>query len=275
MVSDVEVLDWVLQFLNRGKRVALCTVIEKRGSGPRDQGAKMAVNEDGQVIGTIGGGSLERALIDLCLKALEEGVSRKVIFSLRPKGGKGTIDTGLICGGELTIFIDVIEPKCKIILVGAGHVALPLAKLADIVGFNLVVVDNDEKLANKERFPTAEKIITGDFNEILDELEVGSSDFVVIAHGEPEHDYMALEKIIKKRPAYIGLLGSKTKVATLIKKLKEAGISDNDIKTLHAPIGLDINAQTPEEIAVSIIAEIIKERRKALIIQEENVESSS
>ena len=109
----------------------------------------------------------------------------------------------------------------------------------------------------------AEEIITGNYNEILNKIEVCSRDFVVIAHGEPEHDFLALEKIIKKRPAYVGLLGSKAKAATLIKRLKEGGISDEDTRILHAPVGLDINAQTPEEIAVSIIAEIIREKRKA------------
>jgi xanthine dehydrogenase accessory factor len=265
MASDMEILSWVLQFLNKGKKVALCIVIEKSGSGPREPGAKMAISEDGQAMGTIGGGNLERALIDLCLKALREGGSRKAVFSLHSEGGEGTINTGLMCGGKLTIFIDVIEPECKIILIGAGHVAWYLARLADIVGFSLVVVDDNEKLANKERFPMAEKIITGNFNEILDRLEVGSRDFAVIVHGEPEHDYLALEKIIKKSPAYLGLLGSKTKAAALIKRLKEAGISDENLKALHAPVGLDINAQTPEEIAVSILAEIIKERGRHFI----------
>jgi xanthine dehydrogenase accessory factor len=156
----------------------------------------------------------------------------------------------------------VIEPRGKLIVIGAGHIAFPLARLADIVGFRLVVVDDNEELANRERFPMAQEIITGKFNEVLDRIEVGSRDFVVIVHGEPEHDYLALEKIVKKRPAYVGLLGSKAKVAALVKRLKEAGISDEDLKTLHAPIGLDIGAQTPEEIGVSILAELIDEKRK-------------
>ena len=261
MTNDVEVLKEAIHFLEGGKRVALCTIIEKNGSGPRNVGAKMIVNEDGRTVGTIGGGNLERALINESLKALREGNPRKAVFSLNTRGKEGTIETGLICGGELTVFIDVIEPKHRLILIGAGHVAWPLAKLADIVGFSLAVVDDNEELANRERFPMAE-VITGNFNEILDKLEVGPRDFVVIVHGEPEHDYLALEKIIKRRPAYIGLLGSKAKAATLVKRLKEAGISDEDFKPLHAPLGLDIGAQTPEEIAVSILAEIINKKRK-------------
>jgi len=261
MATDVEILKEATRLLEGGKRVALCTVIEKKGSGPRDIGGKMVVSEEGETFGTIGGGNLERALINESLKALREGKPKKAVFSLRKGGGGEAVETGLICGGELTMFIDVIEPKHRLILIGAGHVAWSLAKLADIVGFSLAVVDDNEKLANRERFPMAE-VITGNFNEILDKLEVGPRDFVVIVHGEPEHDYLALEKIIKRRPAYIGLLGSKAKAATLVKRLKEAGISDEDFKPLHAPLGLDIGAQTPEEIAVSILAEIINEKRK-------------
>jgi xanthine dehydrogenase accessory factor len=251
-----------LRLLECGKKVALCIIVEKVGSGPRDIGGKMIVSEDGQTIGTIGGGNLERALINISFKALREGKPKKAVFSLHKGGKEGTIETGLICGGELTMFIDVIEPKHRLILIGAGHVAWPLAKLADIVGFSLVVVDDNEELANRERFPMAEEIITGNFNEILDKIEVDSRDFVVIVHGEPDHDCLALEKIIKKRPAYVGLLGSKAKVTTLIKRLKETGINDEDLKLLHAPVGLDIGAQTPEEIGISILAEIISERRK-------------
>lgn len=267
MVTDLEILKETIHLLEKGKRVALCIVIEKKGSGPRNPGTKMVVSEEGQTIGTIGGGNLERILIHEALKALNEGKQRKVTFSLHKGRREGRIETGLICGGELTIFIDVIEPKPRLIIVGAGHIAWSLAKLADIVGFSLVVIDDNEKLANKERFPMAEKIIVGaDFDKLIDKVEIHPRDFVAIVHGEPEHDYLALKKIIKRRPAYIGLLGSKAKVMTLIRRLKEeTGVSDEDLKILHAPLGLDIGAQTPEEIGVSILAELIKERRKGVL----------
>ena len=264
MTTDMEMLREIMRLLGSGKEVALCTIVEKVGSGPRNVGAKMVVSENGKTAGTIGGGKLETALIDEALKALREGKPRKAVFSLYKEGKEGMIETGLICGGELTIFIDIIEPKRRLIIIGAGHVAWPLAKLADVVGFSLTMMDDNEELANKERYPMAEKIITGNFIEMLDKVEVGPSDSVVVVYGEPEHDCMALEKIIKKRPAYVGLLGSRAKVATLVKRLKAAGVSNEDLKVLHAPIGLDIGAQTPEEIGISILAEIIRERRKSL-----------
>jgi xanthine dehydrogenase accessory factor len=268
MVGDMEILRELVHFLENRKKVALCTIIDKVGSGPRDVGAKMIVCEDGKTVGTIGGGNFERRLINEALKALKEGKSKKIVFSLyRDKVKVDAVDTGLICGGELTIFIDVIEPKPRLVIIGAGHVAWFLAKLADIAGFSLVIVDDNEELANRERFPMAEEIIMGNFNEILNKIKLNHCDFVVIVHGEPEHDYLALEKTIRKKPAYVGLLGSKTKVTTLVKRLNEMGVSAEDLKVLHAPAGLDIGAQTPEEIAVSILAEIIRERRKGELFE--------
>ncbi|WXG41128.1 MAG: XdhC family protein [Candidatus Freyarchaeum deiterrae] len=262
MITDLKILNEAAHLLENGTRLALCTVIEKRGSGPRDVGAKMIVGEDEKTYGTIGGGALERALVNECMKALEEGKSRRVTFNMTREKKEGMVETGLICGGELTVFVDVLEPDLRLIIVGSGHVALPLARLAEIVGFKTLIVDDDIDLANKERFPMAERIITGDFAKILNELDVGSNDSVVIAHGEPEHDYKALEKMIEKKPAYIGLLGSRTKVAILVQRLRKQGISEAQLKILHAPLGLDIGAQTPEEIGISVLAEIIQSKRK-------------
>lgn len=262
MTTDVDVLEKVVCFLKNGKKVALCTVVEKRGSGPRDVGAKVVVSESGEVVGTIGGGNMERILVEEALKSLKEGKSRKIVFSLRGDVEReGVIKTGLICGGEITIFIDVIEPKPRLIIVGSGHVGYPLAKLAEILGFEIVVVDDNKKLATKERFPMAKEILVGNFTEILDKVEVRPNDFVVIIHGEPEHDYLALKKMLGKCVRYIGLLGSKVKVAKFKERLKKEGLSEGVFKNFYAPVGLDIGAQTPEEISISILAQIIKIRR--------------
>ena len=222
----------------------------------------MIVSENGKTIGTIGGGNLERALIAEAQKIISTGKSSKTVISLHNKAKKGMVKTGLICGGELTIFIDVIKPKQRLIIIGAGHIAEPLAKIADIVGYSLTIVDDNEKLANKNRFPMAEKIITGDFSVTLEKLDIDAKDVVVVVHGEPEHDYLALKRVLEKKPAYVGLLGSKTKVALLTERLKATGFNDEDLLVLHAPIGLDIKAQAPEEIGISILAEIIREGKR-------------
>lgn len=261
MPTDLELLSEVARLLEKGKSVALCTVVEKKGSGPRDVGAKMLVSEDGENFGTIGGGNVERALIDESLKAIKEHKSKKVIFNLSKNAKEGTVGTGMICGGELTVIADVIEPTPRLVIVGVGHVALPLAKLASIVGFKVVVVDDERKLARKDQFPMAECIIAGDFAQVLGSFEVNPNDAVVIAHGEPEHDYAALKNMIQKNIAYVGLLGSQSKAKILSERLRVEGVSESDIKTLHSPSGLDIGAETPEEIGISILAEIIQSHR--------------
>jgi len=263
LVADIDILERAIQILRNGKKVALCTVVEKRGSGPRDVGAKIVVSEDREVVGTIGGGNMERILVEEALKSLKEGKSRRIVFSLREDVEReDVVKTGLICGGEITIFIDVIEPKPRLIIIGSGHIGYPLAKLADILGFEIVIVDDNKELATKERFPMAKEIIVGDFLEILDKIEVQPHDYVVIVYGEPEHDYLALKKMLENRVHYVGLLGSKVKVAKFKERLKKEGVNEEVFKNLYAPVGLDIDAQTPEEISISILAQIIKIRRK-------------
>jgi xanthine dehydrogenase accessory factor len=262
MTSDLDILSEATRLLQKRTKLTLCTVVEKKGSGPREVGAKMIVREDGGTYGTIGGGDFERSLINECMKSFREHKSRTVTFNMTAGEKKGEVETGLMCGGELTVLLDVMEPDSRLVIVGSGHVALPLARLAEIAGFRIVIVDEGNETATKERFPMAENIITGDLSRILGDLDVGSNDFVVIAQGEPEHDYVALEKMIDKKPAYVGLLGSRTKVATLIQRLRKQGIGEAQLSVLHAPLGLDIGAQTPEEIGVSALAEVIQTKRK-------------
>ncbi len=261
MTSDVELLAEARRLLEQGTRLTLCTIIEKKGSGPRDIGTKMIVGEDGTMYGTIGGGTLEKALVDECTKVLREHTARTVTFSMTREGEEGMVATGLICGGQMTVFIDVLEPDPRLIIVGSGHVALPLARLADVVGFAVTIIDDDAERANEERFPMAERIIAGDFANAVGELEVCPDDFIVIAHGDPEYDYIALKTIAEKKPAYIGLLGSRTKVAQFLERLQSHGIRAEDLTVLHAPVGVAIGAQTPEEIGISILAEVIRHKR--------------
>jgi xanthine dehydrogenase accessory factor len=262
MPSDLEIFNEASCLLKRGTIFALCTIVDKRGSGPRDVGAKMIVRGDGTTYGTIGGGNVERSLVDEVMKAIKELKSRKVTFNLNKSQKEGTVGTRMICGGELTVLIDVIEPDPRIVIVGTGHVALPLAKLASVAGFKIVMVDDERKLASKEQFPMAEDILAGDYAQILNKFELSPNDSVVIAHGEPEHDYAALKTVIGTKAAYIGLLGSQTKATILVERLRSQGVNEAHIKTLHAPVGLDIGAETPEEIGISILAEIIQSQRK-------------
>ncbi|HKM60228.1 MAG TPA: XdhC family protein [Candidatus Bathyarchaeia archaeon] len=265
MPSDLELLNEAACLLESRKRLVFCTVVEKKGHGPRDVGAKMIVMENGKTFGTIGGGNLERSLVDECLKALKEGKSERVTFNLSKEPKDGAVGTGMICGGELSLLADVMEPSPRLIIVGAGHVALPLAKLASLAGFKIVIVDDERRLVSKGAFPMAEQLIAGEYSQVLDGFNLGSGDFAVVAHGEPEHDYTAVKKLLEKKPEYIGLLGSSKKAEVITQRLKAAGFTDTQLKMLHTPAGLEIGAETPEEIGVSILAQIIqfKRQRKA------------
>ena len=240
ITSDLELLNEARCLLEKGTRLALCTIIERKGSGPREAGTKMIVSEDGEAHGTIGGGAIERALITACTDALKERTSRTVTFNITGEKKAGMVETGLMYGGEVTVFIDTLEPDLRLILIGAGHAALSLARLADIVGFRITVIDDDCMLASKERFPMGERIVTGDVVKVVSELILGSSDFVVVAYGDHEREYVALKGIIEKRPRYLGLLSSKAKAITFLKRLRTEGISEAHLKVLLAPIGLAI-----------------------------------
>jgi xanthine dehydrogenase accessory factor len=264
-MSDVDVLNWVLGEISKGNRVALLTIIGKEGSGPRDIGALMAVSSTGSKYGTIGGGELENILVKEALSALSENKPRRVKLALRPESiPEDAIKTKMLCGGIVEVFINVISPKPRLILIGAGHVGKPLGDLASILGFRVVVIDRNPDLANSARYPYAESILVGEIADNLSKLEFTESDIAVIAYGEVETDYQALRHLVTRGfKGHIWALCSKRRAQWMLEKLKSEGISLEDYKErLHMPAGLDIGSETPAEIAVSIVAEVICEMRK-------------
>lgn len=255
------IFDRLKQLLRKGRGAVLCTLIEKTGSGPKDVGAKMLVDPDGSTIGTIGGGSMERRLVAEALEALEEGRPRTLTFTLGVEPREGAVAVDSNCGGEVKIFLDVVKPDPRLIIVGSGHIAKPLAELAHMAGFEVTVVD-DALTATRERFPMAREIRAGPFREELDRVEVGPSDFVAIVHGETGYELAALRRMLRRRPTYIGLLGSRRKALEHKGRLLAEGFERDEVEAVRAPIGFDLGAETPEEIAVSIVAELIKARRR-------------
>ena len=256
-----ELFEELNRILRTGGKVALCILISKRGYGPREVGAKMLVDEEGRTLGTIGGSEMERIIIDEALKAMREGRPRSVSFALGIEPREGMIPLKSECGGTVEVFIDVIRPDPRLIIIGSGHIAKPLADLAHMVGFEVVIVD-DAPTATEERFPYAE-IHSGPFEEELKRLEVRATDYVAIVHGETPYELAALRVMLRKNPAYIGLLGSRHKVERHKARLRGEGFTEDELKRIRGPIGIEIGAETPEEIAVSIIAELIKVRRGA------------
>lgn len=259
-MSDPEIFSRLSQLLNMGRGAVLCTVIEKSGSGPRNLGAKMLVDPEGKTVGTIGGGGMERRLVGEALEALREGAPRTLAFAMGVEPREGAVAVDSKCGGEVKLFLDVVRPDPRLIVVGSGHVAKPLADFASRAGFEVVVVD-DAETATAERFPTAKEIRSGPFEEEIERVEVRPSDFVAVVHGETGYELAALRSVLRRRPAYIGLLGSRNKAAEHKKRLIGEGFSQEDVEAINAPIGIPIGAETPEEIAVSIVAELIRVRR--------------
>ncbi|NAZ26586.1 MAG: XdhC family protein [Thermogladius sp.] len=254
----------IVEELSRNKSVAVVTIVSKEGSGPRDLGAQLIVTEDGLKYGTIGGGSLENILYSEALKALKEGKPRLLKLALRRDNiPKDAIPTNQLCGGVVEAFINVIEPSPRLILAGGGNVGKPIADIANIIGFRVIVIDDKQELANPQRYPYAEKVMVGNLEEEVGKLQYVKSDVFVIAYGEVETDYRVLRKLIElKFPGHIWALCSRNRCAWMLKRLQEENFNLSDYKDrLHMPAGLDIGSDTPEEIAVSILAEVICVRK--------------
>ncbi|MDX9745735.1 MAG: XdhC/CoxI family protein [Syntrophales bacterium] len=249
-----DIYEEILKVKNRGECAALATVISVDGSTPREQGAKMLIRQDGTIEGTIGGGLMEKMAREEAEKVIENGIPKMVHFDLT-----GREKDAMICGGVATVFIEAIVPKASVYIMGAGHIGYHLARMAKMVDFRVVVCDNRPEYANRERFPEVDDLHTDDYEQIFPKLPVSASSYIVIVTHGHAHDQMALEWALETQARYIGMIGSRKKTRQVLDNLIEKGVSAEDIeKRVHSPIGLNINAETPAEIAVSIIAEMIQ-----------------
>jgi xanthine dehydrogenase accessory factor len=256
----LEILKEALGRINRGETITLVTIIEAKGSTPGRVGAKMLVNKDGLVAGTIGGGITEAKVIKEAKQALKEGKGKLLNYHLTKE--QAALDEATICGGEMKIFIDILQPKEEVLIFGAGHIAVCVSKLAKTVGFKVTIIDDRKEFANQDKFSEADKIIAEETEKALTHLKITPSTYIIIVTRGHLKDEEVLGSVIRSSAAYIGMIGSRKKNATVFQHLEEQGISAQELKKVHAPIGVDIGAQIPEEIAVSIMAEIIQIRRK-------------
>jgi xanthine dehydrogenase accessory factor len=243
-----------------GGEAALVTVVSASGSTPREEGAKMLVKPDGSIIGTIGGGSLEAQIIDEAVKVIRQGKPRRLHRSLTAKEAG---EEGMICGGDLEVFIEPILTPPTLYIFGGGHIALALTKMGKLCGFKIAVIDDRAEFASAERFPEAEFVLAEDFTKSFAQLRIDKSSYIVIVTHGHRHDEVVLEWAVSTPAKYIGMIGSKTKNETIFSHLRDRGVSKEHLDRVHAPIGLEIGAQTPEEIAVSILAEVIEVRRSS------------
>ena len=249
-----EVFTAALAALERGEPAALVTIVSTIGSTPQRVGAKMLVFSDGRIVGTIGGGCYENDAFWKAREAIKTRRPEMVHYELSDDFAQ---ETGLVCGGQMDVYIEPIEPSPELYIIGAGHVGFHLARLAADVGFRVHVVDDREKFANLERFPTAVEVVADDIPAWIDRANLPAHAYAVIVTRGHTNDLEALRVLAPRELRYLGLIGSRAKVARIYEALVEAHMPAEALRRVHAPIGLDIGAVTPQEIAVSILAELI------------------
>jgi xanthine dehydrogenase accessory factor len=255
----MDIYEEIVKLRQQGRRGAIATIVNVRGSIPSFETAKMLVRDDGSIIGTIGGGCVEAEVWQTAREVMESEKPRSLTFNLNqnPK-----YDTGLVCGGTLDIFIEPILPPALLYIFGAGHVSLNLSKVAKNAGFDVTIVDDRESYASRERFPEAKEVIAEDFDKAMARLTPNESSYIVIVTRGHRDDMRVLRWAVQTQARYVGMIGSKRKTITIFRELTNEGIPARLFEKVHAPVGLDIGAITPEEIAVAITAELIAVRRR-------------
>ena len=249
-----EVFHAVGEALQRGEPAALVTIIRTEGSTPQRVGAKMVVFADGRTVGTIGGGCYENDAFWKARQALKTRKAEVIRYELTDDIAE---ESGLICGGQMEVYVEPIEASPHLYLVGAGHVAYHLARVATTVGFHIHVLDDREKFASRERFPDAAEVTVDTIPDWLASAQFPANAYVVILTRGHRYDLDALRALAPRELRYLGLIGSRAKVARLYEALRDEGLSSEQLQRVHAPVGLAIGAVTPQEIAVSILAELV------------------
>ncbi|CAG0950379.1 putative xanthine dehydrogenase subunit A [Anaerolineae bacterium] len=248
----------LIDAIQNNKPAALATVVKTRGVTPREAGAKMLVYPDGKIVGTVGGSTMELRVITEARAVIREGKPRYLELTLADdEHGAPREDAG-----AMEIFVEPLSLAPTLVIVGAGHVGAAVAQLAKPLGFRITVLDDRVDFVTPDNFPHADERIAGDLVEKIRDVEITPQTYVVIVTRNHALDPELLGAIVEKDAAYIGMLGSARRAATVMDTLKQRGISVTALARVHAPIGIEINAETPQEIAVSIMAEIIQVQRK-------------
>ena len=254
----MDIFEEIVRLRREGGKAALATVVKWLGSTPRRDNAKMLILEDGSTMGSIGGGSTEAEVVEEARRVLETEKASLTKFTLTQEEAARD---GLICGGTVEVFVEPILPDPSLLLMGGGHLAQAIAEAAQRVSFKVSVVDDRASFANRERFPGVEETIVASFEESLDSIDVTENTFILIVTRGHGYDQVVLEKAIQSPARHVGLVGSRRKIRIILKNLLDKGIPPKTFSNLYAPIGLEIGSETPQEIAVSVIAELISLRK--------------
>src|SRR3982751_2648259 len=256
----MDVYDELVRLRKLGQKCAIATIVQVRGSIPSFESAKLLVREDGSMIGTIGGGCVEAEVWNAARDVIATEKPRHMHFSL---GQDAAYDNGLICGGQLDVFVEPVVPQPSAFIFGAGHISKSLSKVADMTGFRTVVIDDREMFANRDRFPEADEVFADDYEAIFPTLPINETSYIVIVTRGHRDDMRVLKWAVSTNARYIAMIGSKRKVISVVKELEKEGIPRAAFDRIFAPMGFEIGAISPEEIAVSVVAEMIAVRRNA------------
>lgn len=236
-----------------GQTAALCTVVKSEGSTPRHVGSKMLVYGDGHFLGSVGGGDLEHRVLDEAWMAIADGAPRLLHYSMAdPSRG----DPG-VCGGQVEVFVEPILPPPTVLIIGGGHVGKAVAHLAKWLDFRVAVSDDRPEFCNKETIPDADSFHVCPMKNLPAQFKMNQRTYVVLTTRGTSVDADGLPALIEAKPAYIGVIGSRRRWAITVKELEARGVPRAKIEAVHSPIGLELQAETPAEIAVSILAEIL------------------
>lgn len=245
------VFERLAELSRENRRVVLCTVTQTSGSTPRKSGARMIVFEDGQIEGTIGGGAVEHRIQSEALQTTEP---RQITVSL-------THELAMCCGGQMTIFLEPLQASPTCIILGAGHIAEVLCRLASQAGFWVVIADSRIELLNPERLPNARQFFSHYTTVELDQMPFGNNAYVVVVTHDHEQDQILVEQVLRREFRYAALIGSQRKAKLTTQRCINRAISAQQVQRLRCPAGIDIGAETPDEIAFSVVAEMIQVRR--------------
>lgn len=240
-----------------GKEAVLVTVVAARGSVPRHEGSKMLILPDGSIEGTIGGGEMEHRVITEALEALKDGHLRvrEYVFQDPSQGDVG------VCGGEIQVVIEPVKPRPSLLVIGAGHVGNAAAHLGKWLGFEVTLVDDRPDFVQSADVPNVDRVIACPMKEVTDRVDVHSQTYVLLTTRGVDLDVEGLPMLLATPAAYIGVIGSRRRWETTVAQLRQAGIPEDQISRVTSPMGLELNAETPEEIAVSVLGQVIMLRR--------------
>jgi xanthine dehydrogenase accessory factor len=254
----MDIYEELVRLRRLGQKCAIATIVQVNGSIPSYESAKLLVREDGSMVGTIGGGCVEAEVWNVAREVMETEKPRHLNFSL---GQDAAYDNGLICGGQLNVFVEPVVPQPRAFIFGAGHISKSLSKVANLAGFATVIVDDRESFANRERFPEADEIYAEDYEAVFPKLAINATSYLVIVTRGHRDDMRVLRWAVDTPARYISMIGSKRKVIGVVKELEKEGVPRQAFERIFAPMGFEIGAVMPEEIAVSVVAEMIAVRR--------------